>query len=135
MQAFICTACGTQHPPAETPPSGCRICLDERQYLLPSGQAWTTQAQLAATYRNAWREHEPGILGIVTQPSFAIGQRALLLRTAHGNVLWDCIALLDAATVTLIGALGGVQAMAISQPVVRANERQPREADISAWVQ
>ncbi len=28
-------------------------------------------------------------------PDFAINQRALLLRTPHGNVFWDCIALLD----------------------------------------
>ena len=31
-------------------------------------------------------------------------------------MLWDCIVLLDAATVTLIRALGGLQAMAISHP-------------------
>jgi hypothetical protein len=116
MHAFICTACGTQYPPAEGPPSGCAICEDERQYVPPSGQGWTTQEELAVKHVNAWREHEPGVIGIGTQPSFAIGQRALLVRTAHGNVLWDCVSLLDAATVTLIEALGGVQAMAISHP-------------------
>ena len=44
------------------------------------------------------REYEPGITGIGA--GFAIGQRALLLRTSGGNVLWDCVATLDAATVT-----------------------------------
>lgn len=116
MDAFICTACGTQHPPAEAPPASCPICEDERQFVPPGGQAWTTQDQLAVAHANAWCEHEPGVLGIVTQPKFAIGQRALLLRTAHGNVLWECVSLLDAATVTLVKALGGVQAMAISHP-------------------
>jgi hypothetical protein len=62
------------------------------------------------------REYEPGVIGIGSQPSFAIGQRAILVRTPGGNVLWDCISLLDAATVTAIKALGGVQAMAISHP-------------------
>lgn len=116
MHAFICTACGMQYAPADAPPQHCAICADERQYVPLSGQGWTTLAQLATSHRNAWQEHEPGVLGIGTKPVFAIGQRALLLRTAHGNVLWDCVSLLDAATVTLVKALGGVQAMAISHP-------------------
>ena len=33
-----------------------------------------------------------------------IGARALLLRTPEGNILWDCIALLDDATEALIRA-------------------------------
>ena len=116
MPAFICTACGTQYPPSETPPPACPICDEERQYVPSGGQTWTTLESLAARSFNAWREHEPGLLGIGTQPSFAIGQRAILIRTPHGNVLWDCIAMLDAATVSQIGALGGLAAIAISHP-------------------
>lgn len=116
MQAFVCTACGTQYPPAERPPAACAICEDERQYVPPAGQGWTTMPALVVRHFNAWRQHEPGVLGIGSQPVFAIGQRALLLRTTHGNVLWDCISLLDDATVTLIRSLGGLQAMAISHP-------------------
>ena len=82
----------------------------------PRGQSWTTLDALAAGHLNSFREYEPGVLGIGTQPSFAIGQRALLVRTHGGNVLWDCISLLDAATVTLIKSLGGIQAIAISHP-------------------
>ena len=51
---------------------------------------------------NGWHQYEPGIIGVATQPRFAIGQRAVLMRTAHGNVLWDCISMLDDATVSLI---------------------------------
>jgi hypothetical protein len=116
MPAFICTACGTQYPPDAAPPAACRICEEERQYVPPSGQRWTTQDQLAVGHLNAYRQYEPGLIGIGTQPGFAIGQRALLVRTPHGNVLWDCISLLDDATVTLVEALGGVQAIAISHP-------------------
>ena len=116
MQAFICTTCGTQYPPADAPPARCPICEDERQFVPPTGQGWTTQEKLAVDRVNGWHQYEPGIIGIATQPRFAIGQRALLLRTANGNVLWDCISMLDAATVSLIKALGGVQAMAISHP-------------------
>ena len=116
MPCFICTACGTQYPPSERPPAQCAICEEERQYVPPRGQSWTTLDALAAGHLNSFREYEPGVLGIGTQPSFAIGQRALLVRSAGGNVLWDCISLLDAATVTLIKSLGGIQAIAISHP-------------------
>src|SRR5690606_19273639 len=100
MHAFICTACGTQYPPSQTPPAQCPICEDERQYVPQTGQSWTTQEKLALGHQNAWLEYQPGILGIATCPRFAIGQRAVLLLTDHGNVLWDCISMLDAATIT-----------------------------------
>ena len=53
---------------------------------------------------------------IETTPSFGIGQRAILARTPRGNVLWDCIALLDDATADILHGLGGVSAIAISHP-------------------
>ena len=80
----------------------------------PRGQSWTTLEALAQSHMNALREYEPGVIGIGA--GFAIGQRALLLRTAGGNVLWDCVATLDAATVTAVKALGGIKAIAISHP-------------------
>jgi hypothetical protein len=116
MPAFICTACGTQFPDNDKPPEQCLICEEERQYVPPRGQTWTTMDALAAGHFNSYREHEPGVIGIGAQPSFAIGQRAILLRTPGGNVLWDCISLLDPATVALIKGLGGIQAIAISHP-------------------
>jgi hypothetical protein len=116
MPAFICTACGMQYPPSEAPPPECRVCEDERQFTPPGGQSWTTLEALMARHHNAFRQHEPGLIGIGTVPTFAIGQRALLVSTPHGNVLWDCISLIDAATVTLIKGLGGLKAIAISHP-------------------
>jgi hypothetical protein len=116
MSLFICTACGTQYPESDKPPSACVICEEERQYVPPRGQTWTTLDQLAVGHANSFREYETGVIGIGTQPQFAIGQRALLVRTGGGNVLWDCISLLDAATVTMIKSLGGIQAIAISHP-------------------
>ena len=116
MPHFICTACGTQYPESAEPPPQCVICEEERQYVPPRGQTWTTLAALAQGHFNSYREVEPGVIGIGSQPQFAIGQRALLVRTPGGNVLWDCISLLDAATVTLIKGLGGIQAIAISHP-------------------
>ena len=116
MPLFICTACGTEYPESAAPPANCVICEEERQYVPPRGQTWTTLEALRVSHANSFREYETGVTGIGTQPQFAIGQRALLVRTPGGNVLWDCISLLDAATVTMIKALGGIQAIAISHP-------------------
>ncbi len=116
MPCFICTACGMQYAESVGPPAHCLICEEERQYIPPRGQIWTTLDVLAASHMNAFREYDTGIIGIASQPQFAIGQRALLVRTSGGNVLWDCIATLDAATVSMIKGLGGLQAIAISHP-------------------
>ncbi len=116
MAAFICTTCGTQYPPSDSPPEGCAICREERQYVNPLGQAWTSLEQMRRTHRNAFGVVEAGLFGIGTAPVFAIGQRALLVRSPHGNVLWDCISFIDDATIEIVRALGGVSAIAISHP-------------------
>src|SRR5579884_3580916 len=51
-----------------------------------------------------------------TTPPFAVGQQALLICSAQGNILWDCISLLDDDTVAAVQAMGGIQAIAISHP-------------------
>jgi hypothetical protein len=116
MPAFICTTCGTQYAPGEKPPAACPICDDERQYVPPTGQSWITLDTLTKRNMNAIRELEPKLISITTFPSFGIGQRAQLLRTPRGNILWDCIALIDRATVEMIRAMGGLQGIAISHP-------------------
>lgn len=116
MPIHICRECGTSYPDAASPPGHCPICEDERQYVPRSGQAWTTPDELAAGHVNAWRQLEPSLFEIHTKPDFAIGQRALLVRTPGGNFLWDCIALIDGATVALIEGLGGLAGIAISHP-------------------
>ena len=116
MTAFICTACGTQYPPSEAPPDACPVCVDERQFVPASGQSWTTLERLRKTHSNKFRELAPGLMTIETTPAFGINQRAILARTPAGNVLWDCIALIDGATIDLIKGLGGVTAIAISHP-------------------
>lgn len=113
---FICRTCGTQFPASAQPPEHCPICEDERQYVGLKGQQWTTLAALREDYHNLIRTVEPGLTGIGTSPSFAIGQRALLVQTPKGNLLWDCITLLDETTITTVKALGGIAAIAISHP-------------------
>ena len=116
MPAFICTACGMQFAPASEPPPACPICDDERQYVPPEGQTWITPAELALKHHNGWRLLEPNLFAIVSLPQFAIGQRALLVRTPAGNILWDCLSLIDNATIELINTLGGLAGIAISHP-------------------
>src|SRR5262249_19063007 len=67
--------------------------LQKRAALIPTReQTWPTPAPLMAGHFNQYRQYEPGVIGIGTQPQFAIGQRALVVCTPNGNVLWDCIA-------------------------------------------
>ncbi len=116
MTPYICTTCGTQFAPLEGPPPRCPICEDERQYVGQEGQRWTTLEELRRGHRTVIEEEDPGLLGIGTEPGFAIGQRALLVRAPGGNVLWDCISLLDEAAVAAIRGVGGIAAIAISHP-------------------
>lgn len=59
---------------------------------------------------------EPGVWWIRTAPAFAIGQRAHLVQTSEGNLLWDSISLIDTATVDWVRQRGGIRAIAISHP-------------------
>jgi hypothetical protein len=114
--AWICVTCGSQHSLSALPPAGCAICLDERQYVGSGGQRWTTLAALRDDHRAEIREEEPGLTGIGATPGIAIGQRALLVESAAGNVLWDCATLLDDGIVAAVRARGGIAAIAISHP-------------------
>lgn len=116
MPAHICVTCGVQYAERAEPPPACPICEDERQFVNPRGQAWTTPDALRRSHRHVLRAEEPGLIGIGMEPSFAIGQRALLARTPEGDVLWDCTSLLDGAVVEAVAAMGGLAAIAISHP-------------------
>jgi glyoxylase-like metal-dependent hydrolase (beta-lactamase superfamily II) len=113
--AFICTACGTQFAPSDEPPPSCPICDDERQYVPPGGQAWTSLPRLQRSHMPTFRD-ESGVLGIGLSPTFGIGQRALLIRTPAGNVLWECVSLVNETLVEIVNGLGGLAAIAISHP-------------------
>lgn len=116
MPNYICATCGVQYAESVAPPERCTICQDERQYVGHQGQKWTTLKELQATHRNQLDVEGPELISITTDPKFAIGQRALHVRTPGGNVLWDCITLVDDRSVNAVQALGGVSAIAISHP-------------------
>ncbi|KAI5247243.1 metallo-beta-lactamase family protein [Aureobasidium subglaciale] len=123
---LLCPTCGTQFDtPADNPASGyCRICDDPRQYIPATGQVWTSLKAEAGKHETKWKqdEHDTRIWSIWAEPKLGIGQRALLLQTSHGNVLWDCIAYLDQSLIDFVKPFPslsfsrGLSAIIISHP-------------------
>lgn len=117
MSCFICLTCGVQYAESgDGPPERCAICEDERQYVPLDGQRWIATEELGIGHHNEFRRHEVRLIGLSTSPSFAIGQRGFIVLSPQGNVMWDCISLLDEFTERTIHDLGGIAAIAISHP-------------------
>ncbi len=118
MKHYICTTCGTQYAPSALPPERCSICDEERQFVNPDGQSWTTLEDLRGSkhYRNELVQLEEGLYRLTTVPRFAIGQSAYILRTGGYTLMWDCIAYFDEETLDMLAAIGGIDAIAISHP-------------------
>jgi hypothetical protein len=115
----ICVTCGVQYEDAG--PERCPVCEDPRQYVREGGQAWTTLPELRRAHHNHFvglgvDEVDEADEAIITEPRFAIGQRALLVAAGEQKVMWDCLTLLDEDTATLIERRGGLAAIAISHP-------------------
>lgn len=115
MPSWTCEQCGAQFPESAAPPHACPICEDERQFVNWKGQRWLTREALAQTHKLECRD-DLGVPGIALTPSFAIGQRALLLREADGCVMWDCVPLASREGIDHVRSLGGLKAIAISHP-------------------
>jgi len=116
----ICYTCGTLYPLAY-PSKDCLICNEERQYVPQGGQVWVTQEELAARHKNKIIKLNDRLFEIVITPGFAIGQRAFLVLSESGNVLWDCIPLLCEETIRFITSKGGLDAIAFSHPHYYSN--------------
>jgi hypothetical protein len=115
MEHYVCATCGVQFTASAEPPAACPVCEDARQWVPPDGQRWTTSSELASTHRSEVRA-DGELTGVGVEPHFAIGQRALLVPGPEGNVLWDCVAVLDDAAAAEIERRGGLAAVAISHP-------------------
>ena len=116
MKKYICVTCGTQFKESPEPPPHCPICEDVRQYVNHEGQTWTTLDELEQEHYNVMVALEPGLTEIYTEPKFGIGQHALLVETPEGNVLWDCVSLIDDTTIAAVEAQGGISSLAMSHP-------------------
>lgn len=112
----VCVTCAAHYPASARPPAVCTICSDERQYVGEGGQRWTRHSELTAAHEMRFSEYEPGLWGVGLKPRLAIGQRALLVRTNEGNVLWDCVPVLTQEGYRRLVDLGGVSAVAVSHP-------------------
>ncbi|GAP91640.1 putative metallo-beta-lactamase family protein [Rosellinia necatrix] len=118
---LVCRTCGTQFPTDDKHRvTTCPICDDPRQYVPPTGQSFVSLDILrSGGYSNVFTLIPGGLdrlIAINTQPKAAIGQRAILVRAPRGNVLWDCVTLLDDETIAKIRDLGGLDAIVISHP-------------------
>ncbi|TCP29405.1 metallo-beta-lactamase superfamily protein [Scopulibacillus darangshiensis] len=118
MQHYVCVTCGTQYPSTQEPPAECTICNEERQYVGPNGQVWTTLEDMrqSGECHNDILHEEEGLYSITTKPSFAIGQTAYLIQGQSFNLLCDCITYIDDTTIEAIKKLGGADAIALSHP-------------------
>lgn len=110
----LCETCGVENDLDE---DTCAICADERQYLPSGGQRWTTLAQRAAQgCRVQISGVEPGCLALHATPRADIGQSAMLVRTPHGNLLWEVPGYVDGPAVAAVRELGGVATVMASHP-------------------
>lgn len=110
----LCATCGVEN---DTDEDVCAICDDERQYLPPGGQRWTTLAERAEEgCRIEVTEREPDLFALRAVPKADIGQSALLVRTPAGNLLWEVPGYVDDEAVEAVRALGGVAAVMASHP-------------------
>jgi len=116
MTFFMCVTCGTQFAETSEAPQSCPICEDERQYVPENGQLWTTFETVSQRHKLIWSKEAEGVHSLQMTPSFAIGQRAFFIEHPSGNILWDCLSLVDRESTERIKGAGGLSAIAISHP-------------------
>jgi len=117
MPQWSCAACAVEYPETDAAPSGCVICRDERQYVPPSGQKWTSLEELEHSGSSIRiNEVEPTLFSVVAEPEVGIGQHGLVVSTPAGNVLWDPPGFVDEAAAEWIRGIGGVAAIIASHP-------------------
>jgi len=115
VTTHICKTCGTQHSESTETPDHCKICEDDRQYVGWEGQQWTTHEELEQHYAQRI-DFEEDLLAIGMKPDFAINQRALLLPTDAGSILWESVSLVTQEAIDAINKRGGLDRIIISHP-------------------
>lgn len=112
---ILCATCGVESD--EPLPETCPICADERQWVPKHGQEWTsTDVQARDGMNIDIVEDEPGLWAVTSSPSVGIGQRALLVQTDEGNLLWDPIGTITEDAIEQVRELGGLAFVVASHP-------------------
>ena len=115
VPAFVCLTCGVQVADSPETPAICAVCEDERQFVGWNGQQWATPEDLRRRHDNHLEALEENLFSLETRPGLGIGQRALVVRSPEGNVMWDCT-FLGPTGAAQLKELGGLAAIAISHP-------------------
>jgi hypothetical protein len=110
----ICLTCGTRY--TEEAPATCAICSDERQYVPATGQKWTSYKELSQTRTIRFDDPLADVYNLRISPAFGIAQRAHLIVSPGGNILWDCLPFLDETTAAFVRSKGGLKGIAVSHP-------------------
>ena len=72
--------------------------------------------ELKGSYHTTIGHVKDHLYTLKTTPDFALTNRAFLVQSAGGNILWDCVPLIDNGTIEPINSIGGLQAIAFSNP-------------------
>ena len=118
-ESVLCATCGVEHETSASHPlpEVCAICADDRQYVPPTGQEWTTVGRLRADGASiGLRELEQGLWSLPVSGGAGIGQRAKILTTEHGNLMVDVPAYIDQEAVDAVARLGGLAGILASHP-------------------
>ncbi|RJQ79046.1 hydrolase [Pseudonocardiaceae bacterium YIM PH 21723] len=91
------------------------VGFEERGDLGPHSTSWATPEELAAVpHILQYRDHGRGVYSFRRDPGIAIGQWTYVVRTPHGNLMWDPQPTVDDHAAGLVRDLGGVHAITAS---------------------
>nr|WP_216853076.1 MBL fold metallo-hydrolase [Phytoactinopolyspora halotolerans] len=111
---ITCRTCAVEYD--EPTPDVCPICVDERQYVPESGQAWASlEDRRREGARISVSQFGPRLWGLHAA-GVGIGQTMLVLVTEEGSLLWDPLGYIDDETVAWVRGQGPVAAIAASHP-------------------
>ena len=114
---WICVTCGAQYaerPSHRRAASSARTSASTSAIRASAGRRSPSSA--ASTRNTVEPSRTRADRDSPREPRFAIGQQAHLIETPAGNVLWNCITLVDDDTVAAIERRGGLAAIAVSHP-------------------
>ena len=115
LPAYVCDNCGFWQRHFE-PPAACPMCLDARHVVPQGGWRFRTERAAQDAFPCHWAELEPGVWRFWNEPVAGIGPSAHLIRTEHGNMVFEGCTVFSPAALDRIEALGGMAVLSASHP-------------------